>query len=665
MTNKTPPISSDEIKRQGFFLYVGLGTLLITLLIIFAFFTAYNRFLVDRSTEMLENSLSQVAYAQTVEDMKTLKFFLDELLVSELSEKSFDAKQLSGIEFSKSIVFEAKNFRQIRDIKMILEDVLDTRQKKKSEWARLCHDAVETVKSWIGRGKRPEAGVGLRRKGRDLTPEEQEFYDQARKDDEEWKLPAAIRAYEQLAQKAENYREIAYVKCDLAYAHMKMGRFDLAKSVLLNVKEEYPGGKEESVAEVLLANLNERSSMKASLEQLQSEIKGARNAQELQQLYFKIALLDYKLFDLSGAEEAFRNSAAVIPGNEHAMKALFYLGLALKFHAKYEEAAGVFQTLVDKFPQSSFAVYGRYQLADSFHKIGNYEQSAKEFEYLAFTYPQSDVAALSQFRVGYTYYYDLKNPVLAARAFDKFSQEFRDSRYGEYSKLEISPFLQNQFTEYGFELLSRRLYSDAKIAFEDAIRADPKDSWAYSGLATAQVLLGDKEGAMKTAERAIEITPDEYTIAVRGFVEELKENFPDAVKDYEKSLSLRRKYPAVLYNIARLKEFFGDYDSAIKYYQELIEVTSLNVKKTKPMPEAYNNLGHALWYKGRFLDAAEQFKKAIALRDNYLEAHYNLALAYEAVGKKELAEGSCQKALDLDPNFAPAKETLRKLREKK
>jgi len=125
--------------NQGYFLYIGLGTLLIMLLIIFAFFTAYNRFLVDRSTEMLENSLSQVAYAQSVEDMKTLKFFLDELLMSELSEKSFDAKQLAGIEFSKSIVFEAKNFRQIRDVKLILEDVLDQRLKRKSNWERVIY----------------------------------------------------------------------------------------------------------------------------------------------------------------------------------------------------------------------------------------------------------------------------------------------------------------------------------------------------------------------------------------------------------------------------------------------------------------------------------------------------------------------------------------------
>jgi len=140
--------------ERGFLLYASLGTLLVLLVIIFAFFTAYNRFLVDRSVSLLENSLSQVAYAQTMEDMRALKFFLDELLMSELSEKSFDAKRLTGLEFSKSIAFEAKDFRQIREVKLILEDVLENRQKMQRQWEQWMNSVTQTLQTWLGGGKR-------------------------------------------------------------------------------------------------------------------------------------------------------------------------------------------------------------------------------------------------------------------------------------------------------------------------------------------------------------------------------------------------------------------------------------------------------------------------------------------------------------------------------
>src|SRR3989338_8331865 len=116
------------LQRKGVSLSLSLGTLLISLIIIFAFFMVYNRFLVDSAIGDLEQSLSRVGYAQNVDDMKSMKFFLDDLVVSELGAKDLDAKRFTSLEFSKNITSEAKDFRQIRDVKFILEDALAARR---------------------------------------------------------------------------------------------------------------------------------------------------------------------------------------------------------------------------------------------------------------------------------------------------------------------------------------------------------------------------------------------------------------------------------------------------------------------------------------------------------------------------------------------------------
>ena len=68
----------------------------------------------------------------------------------------------------------------------------------------------------------------------------------------------------------------------------------------------------------------------------------------------------------------------------------------------------------------------------------------------------------------------------------------------------------------------------------------------------------------------------------------------------------------------------------------------------------YNGLG-VLYKKGGMLDRAiENYKKAIELRDPYVEAHYNLALVYREMGMFSKAEAEYREAIAEDPNFAPA-----------
>ena len=64
--------------------------------------------------------------------------------------------------------------------------------------------------------------------------------------------------------------------------------------------------------------------------------------------------------------------------------------------------------------------------------------------------------------------------------------------------------------------------------------------------------------------------------------------------------------------------------------------------------ETHNNLGKVYYRAKRNQEAVASFKAAIALRPNFAEAHFNLAVAYVALGDKKgvLEEYKTLKTID-------------------
>ena len=79
-------------------------------------------------------------------------------------------------------------------------------------------------------------------------------------------------------------------------------------------------------------------------------------------------------------------------------------------------------------------------------------------------------------------------------------------------------------------------------------------------------------------------------------------------------------------------------------------------------PTPLNDAGVLLEDAGRLADAEKSYSKALELNPNYLEAHANLAMLYERMGKKEQAIYHWMKRYQLgdpyDPWTARAEERL-------
>ena len=78
------------------------------------------------------------------------------------------------------------------------------------------------------------------------------------------------------------------------------------------------------------------------------------------------------------------------------------------------------------------------------------------------------------------------------------------------------------------------------------------------------------------------------------------------------------------------------------------------------MIESYIGCAKQLKASNKYIEAAEQLEKAIAIEPSYADVHYNLACLYEILGKYDESEGELRRAIDINPNFFKVRVMLAK-----
>ena len=76
---------------------------------------------------------------------------------------------------------------------------------------------------------------------------------------------------------------------------------------------------------------------------------------------------------------------------------------------------------------------------------------------------------------------------------------------------------------------------------------------------------------------------------------------------------------------------------------------------------AYKNLGIIYDDKGQFDDAIEHYLKALAIKPNYVNCHFNLGLAYKSTNRRGKARECFEKCLSIDKNDDRARKELQLL----
>jgi tetratricopeptide (TPR) repeat protein len=123
-------------------------------------------------------------------------------------------------------------------------------------------------------------------------------------------------------------------------------------------------------------------------------------------------------------------------------------------------------------------------------------------------------------------------------------------------------------------------------------------------------------------------------------------NFDEAIKHYNEALFLKPDYVGATVQLASAYEQSGKVDKAIETYQGVIKANPSNV-------ELMFNYGRLLYNRNQGNDRSSAEKvwlEAVRLQPNYSNALYSLGLLYETKGDKTLALQYYYRVKDLNPD---------------
>ncbi len=154
-----------------------------------------------------------------------------------------------------------------------------------------------------------------------------------------------------------------------------------------------------------------------------------------------------------------------------------------------------------------------------------------------------------------------------------------------------------------------------------------------------------------------------------GYLKFIQREYDLAISDFKKALSIKPDYSEAIENLKLAEEFKSgkltwdadalfDKAEAMQDVDEKIALYSRLVEMQPNFADAKNNLGVALFRKGRLDDALTLFTKLVAEHPNYALGYNNLGFICEAKGLKEEAIANYRKAIELDAQFVLALENL-------
>jgi len=125
----------------------------------------------------------------------------------------------------------------------------------------------------------------------------------------------------------------------------------------------------------------------------------------------------------------------------------------------------------------------------------------------------------------------------------------------------------------------------------------------------------------------------------------------DSITLYRHTLQVTTKNYIIHHNLGLALASNGDFDAAIREYQEALRGNPAD-------PDSHRNLGAAYQGKGDLDAAIREYQEAIRLAADSLDAHYNLAVAFDTKGDLEAAIHEYQEVFRINPDHFPAHNNL-------
>lgn len=226
--------------------------------------------------------------------------------------------------------------------------------------------------------------------------------------------------------------------------------------------------------------------------------------------------------------------------------------------------------------------------------------------------------------------------------------------------------LAENYVGDGIDFYKSEKYGQAVKKWNRALEIIPRDAEVYNFVGLAYHKKGDLDSAIIAFKKAVRLDSGYYQAWNNlGFMNFLKSNYKTALKYFDRSLEANPQYVQAALNRQKTMDILTG-DLKLKVF-ELVEKTSKmdslqlqihNYRKALALDsnyvDAWNNLGVAYYYYGNIDSAVYCLKRALDINPEYPPAHNNVAYMLDAMGEYDKAIAHYQKAIQLRPFYVTA-----------
>jgi tetratricopeptide (TPR) repeat protein len=227
----------------------------------------------------------------------------------------------------------------------------------------------------------------------------------------------------------------------------------------------------------------------------------------------------------------------------------------------------------------------------------------------------------------------------------------------EYKKaLEDNPQSATTLNNLGFVQFRLGKLDDAQAQFERAIRSEPQFAEAYNNLGLIMEARQELSSAELYYKKAINIEPELYQGYLNlGDLYLAQDNLVMAELYYLQAREVAPKRKEIYFKLGGLYGRKQEFDKAEKIFRE-------GAALGEPSAGDLVNWGNIYFATSQPEQAIGLYKRAIEKDSNFLQGYFNLALTFNNYGYPiDSTRVYLEKALRINPQFAPARELLGRL----
>ncbi|QBD81783.1 tetratricopeptide repeat protein [Ktedonosporobacter rubrisoli] len=200
----------------------------------------------------------------------------------------------------------------------------------------------------------------------------------------------------------------------------------------------------------------------------------------------------------------------------------------------------------------------------------------------------------------------------------------------------------------GDQLLRKQHYSQALQVFEEVLRLDPNNFYAWNGKGTALYNQGNYRKAYEAYQRATEIDPNNAVVWVSaGLVLNRLERHQQALVHFERALSINPLHVAAWNGKADTQLDLNMPEEALASYEQALAYDPKSF-------QAWNGLGNARSCLRDFAGAVEAYTQALLVNSRSAVAWGNKAEALIHLGHNRAALDALHEATEMDKGYTRA-----------